>query len=148
MRLSGISSLMLAARGAYEAAVSQRPTLAVRGEVTTMTPSSQDPTLTSMAGRLPLLLLFLLFLPCGFAQNLAPPDVSPFDPLTRPECTRKEHPKVSIQALSPWISSFSHLGVRDFSQLTLDLTRNELIVGARNFLFRLNLSNMSLIQVK
>eukprot|EP00066_Takifugu_rubripes_P022748 XP_011612014.1 PREDICTED: semaphorin-5B [Takifugu rubripes] len=111
-----------------------------------MTPSSQDPTLTSMAGRLPLLLLFLLFLPCGFAQNLAPPDVSPFDPLTRPECTRKEHPKVSIQALSPWISSFSHMGVRDFSQLTLDLTRNELIVGARNFLFRLNLSNMSLIQ--
>ncbi|KAJ4922044.1 hypothetical protein JOQ06_021486 [Pogonophryne albipinna] len=49
-------------------------------------------------------------------------------------------------ALSPWISSFSRPGVRDFSQLTLDLTRNELIVGARNFLFRLDLSNMSLIQ--
>ncbi|KAK1797586.1 hypothetical protein P4O66_000778 [Electrophorus voltai] len=34
-------------------------------------------------------------------------------------------------ALSSWISSFSRPGVRDFSQLTLDLTRNELIVGAR-----------------
>uniref|UniRef100_A0A8C4DX01 Semaphorin-5A n=1 Tax=Dicentrarchus labrax TaxID=13489 RepID=A0A8C4DX01_DICLA len=52
----------------------------------------------------------------------------------------------SALALSPWISSFSHPGVRDYSQLTLDLTRNELIVGARNYLFRLDLSNMSLIQ--
>uniref|UniRef100_A0A7N6A9C7 Semaphorin-2A n=1 Tax=Anabas testudineus TaxID=64144 RepID=A0A7N6A9C7_ANATE len=34
-------------------------------------------------------------------------------------------------ALSPWISTFSYPGVRDYSQLTLDLTRNELIVGAR-----------------
>uniref|UniRef100_A0A8B9LWG3 Semaphorin-2A n=1 Tax=Astyanax mexicanus TaxID=7994 RepID=A0A8B9LWG3_ASTMX len=52
----------------------------------------------------------------------------------------------SPPALSPWISVFSHPGVRDFSQLTLDLSRNELIVGARNYLFRLNLSNISLIQ--
>uniref|UniRef100_A0A673K4J7 Semaphorin-5B-like n=1 Tax=Sinocyclocheilus rhinocerous TaxID=307959 RepID=A0A673K4J7_9TELE len=51
-------------------------------------------------------------------------------------------------ALSPLISSFSHPGVRDYSQLTLDLTRNELIVGARNYLFRLNLNNISLIQVR
>ncbi|XP_051564222.1 semaphorin-5B-like isoform X4 [Myxocyprinus asiaticus] len=65
---------------------------------------------------------------------------------TRPECTRLEHPIISIQALSPLISTFSHPGVRDYSQLTLDLTRNELIVGARNYLFRLNLSNISLIQ--
>lgn len=36
-----------------------------------------------------------------------------------------------LSALSPWISTFSHPGVRDYSQLTLDLTRNELIVGAR-----------------
>uniref|UniRef100_A0A3Q4M2W8 Semaphorin-5A n=1 Tax=Neolamprologus brichardi TaxID=32507 RepID=A0A3Q4M2W8_NEOBR len=39
-------------------------------------------------------------------------------------------PLFSLSALSPWISSFSHPGVRDYSQLTLDLTRNELIVGA------------------
>uniref|UniRef100_A0A8C9SSJ4 Semaphorin-5A n=1 Tax=Scleropages formosus TaxID=113540 RepID=A0A8C9SSJ4_SCLFO len=50
--------------------------------------------------------------------------------------------------LSPWISNFSHSGVKDFSQLALDLTRNQLIVGARNYLFRLTLNNVSLIQRK
>uniref|UniRef100_A0A3Q3VTF2 Semaphorin-5A n=1 Tax=Mola mola TaxID=94237 RepID=A0A3Q3VTF2_MOLML len=49
-------------------------------------------------------------------------------------------------ALRPWVSEFSHPGVKDFSQLALDLSRNQLIVGARNFLFRLTLSNASLIQ--
>ncbi|XP_041663174.1 semaphorin-5B isoform X1 [Cheilinus undulatus] len=127
-------------------AVSQRPTSAARGEVVTMTASSQDSRPSSMAG---LFLLLLLFFPSVVTQNSAVPTTptpSLFDPLTQPECTKKEHPKVSIQALSPWISSFSHPGVRDYSQLTLDLTRNELIVGARNYLFRLDLSNMSLIQ--
>ncbi|XP_068602704.1 LOW QUALITY PROTEIN: semaphorin-5B [Brachionichthys hirsutus] len=96
---------------------------------------------SSMAG------LFLLLLPTVFNSAVpTTPTPSLFDPVTRPECTKKEHPKVSIQALSPWIAAFSHPGVRDFSQLTLDLTRNELIVGARNYLFRLDLSNMSLIQ--
>ncbi|XP_035532434.1 semaphorin-5B isoform X2 [Morone saxatilis] len=109
-----------------------------------MTASSQDSTPSSMAG-----LFLLLLFPAVFTQNSAvptTPTTSLFDPLTQPECTKKEHPKVSIQVLSPWISSFSHPGVRDYSQLTLDLTRNELIVGARNYLFRLDLSNMSLIQ--
>ncbi|XP_071394939.1 semaphorin-5B isoform X1 [Centroberyx affinis] len=110
-----------------------------------MTASSQDSAPSSVAG----LLLLLLLLPAVFTQNpLLPvtPAPSSVDPLSRPECTKKEHPKVTIQALSPWISIFSHPGVRDYSQLTLDLTRNELIVGARNYLFRLDLSNMSLIQ--
>ncbi|XP_038577013.1 semaphorin-5B isoform X2 [Micropterus salmoides] len=110
-----------------------------------MTASSQDSTPSSMA----VLFLLLLLLPTVCTQNSAVPATptpSPFDPLTQPECMKKEHPKVSIQALSPWISTFSHPGVRDYSQLTLDLTRNELIVGARNYLFRLDLSNMSLIQ--
>ncbi|XP_072253654.1 semaphorin-5B isoform X3 [Leuresthes tenuis] len=109
-----------------------------------MTVSSQDFTPSFMAG-----LLLLLLLPAVFTQSSAVPTTPTpplFDPLTQPECTKKEHPKVSIQVLSPWISSFSHPGVRDYSQLTLDLTRNELIVGARNYLFRLDLSNMSLIQ--
>ncbi|XP_028249215.1 semaphorin-5B isoform X3 [Parambassis ranga] len=110
-----------------------------------MTASSQDPTPSSVSS---LVLLLLLLFPAVFTQNFTPtPTPSPFDPLRQPECTKKEHPKVSIQALSPWISTFSYPGVRDFSQLTLDLTRNELIVGARNYLFRLDLSNMSMIQV-
>ncbi|XP_034003029.1 semaphorin-5B isoform X1 [Trematomus bernacchii] len=109
-----------------------------------MTTTSQDPAPSLMAA---LLLFLLLLLPTVSMQTPVDPTTpSLFDPLTQPECTKKEHPKVSIQALSPWISSFSRPGVRDFSQLTLDLTRNELIVGARNFLFRLDLSNMSLIQ--
>ncbi|XP_061647675.1 semaphorin-5B isoform X9 [Phyllopteryx taeniolatus] len=111
---------------------------------------------TSMAGLL-LLRLLLLILPtaattAGVAE--AHPNASSafltaslFQPRTQPECAKKEHPKVSAQVLSPWMSTFSWAGVRDFSQLTLDLARNELIVGARNFLFRLDLSNMSLIQV-
>uniref|UniRef100_A0A8C1J5N4 Sema domain-containing protein n=1 Tax=Cyprinus carpio TaxID=7962 RepID=A0A8C1J5N4_CYPCA len=49
-------------------------------------------------------------------------------------------------SLSPWLSSFSLPGVTDYSPLTLDLTRNQLIVGARNHLFRLSLSNISLLQ--
>ncbi|KAK1903542.1 Semaphorin-5B [Dissostichus eleginoides] len=110
-----------------------------------MTTTSQDPAPSLMAALL--LFLLLLLLPTVSMQTPVDPTTpSLFDPLTQPECTKKEHPKVSIQALSPWISSFSRPGVRDFSQLTLDLTRNELIVGARNFLFRLDLSNMSLIQ--
>ncbi|XP_071336940.1 semaphorin-5B isoform X2 [Trachinotus anak] len=109
-----------------------------------MTASSQDSTPSSMAG----LFLLLLLLPAVFTQKsvLTTPTPSLLDPLTQPDCTKKEHPKVSIQALRPWMSTFSHPGVRDYSQLTLDLTRNELIVGARNYLFRLDLSNMSLIQ--
>lgn len=35
------------------------------------------------------------------------------------------------QALRPWVSEFSHPGVKDFSQLALDLNRHQLIVGAR-----------------
>uniref|UniRef100_A0A9J7YJ40 Semaphorin-5A n=1 Tax=Cyprinus carpio carpio TaxID=630221 RepID=A0A9J7YJ40_CYPCA len=56
------------------------------------------------------------------------------------------HPVTSYTALSPWLSSFSLPGVTDYSPLTLDLTRNQLIVGARNHLFRLSLSNISLLQ--
>ncbi|TNN52613.1 Semaphorin-5B [Liparis tanakae] len=68
-------------------------------------------------------------------------------PHVRPaDCGRKEHPVVQYQALRPWMSEFSHPGVKDFSQLALDQSRNQLIVGARNFLFRLSL-NASLIQV-
>lgn len=80
------------------AAVSQRPTLAVRGEVITMTASSQDTKSSSMAG----LFLLLLFLPNVFTQNSTltttlTPATPLIDPLTKPECTKKEHPKVSVQ---------------------------------------------------
>ncbi|KAF7709424.1 semaphorin-5B isoform X1 [Silurus meridionalis] len=96
--------------------------------------------------------LFLCLLSFGlppvFSQKpTSTTEASPsLQPQRRPDCTHQEHPIISIQALIPWISTFSHPGVRDYSQLTLDLTRNELIVGARNYLFRLNLGNISLIQ--
>uniref|UniRef100_A0A1A8U0W5 Sema domain, seven thrombospondin repeats (Type 1 and type 1-like), transmembrane domain (TM) and short cytoplasmic domain, (Semaphorin) 5B n=1 Tax=Nothobranchius furzeri TaxID=105023 RepID=A0A1A8U0W5_NOTFU len=85
--------------------------------------------------------------PCGLVLVICwslcvsqQPNIKPAD------CNRKEHPVVSYQALRSWVSEFSHPGVKDFSQLALDLSRNQLIVGARNFLFRLSLSNTSLIQ--
>ncbi|KAM6945764.1 semaphorin-5B-like [Aplochiton taeniatus] len=55
-------------------------------------------------------------------------------------------PLNSLSVLNPWMSTFSRSGVKDFSQMTLDLNRNQLIVGARNYLFRLSLSNASLLQ--
>ncbi|RMC18724.1 hypothetical protein DUI87_04620 [Hirundo rustica rustica] len=51
-----------------------------------------------------------------------------------------------MRDLKPWVSNFTYPGVRDFSQLALDANRNQLIVGARNYLFRLSLHNVSLIQ--
>uniref|UniRef100_A0A672IER4 Semaphorin-2A n=1 Tax=Salarias fasciatus TaxID=181472 RepID=A0A672IER4_SALFA len=53
---------------------------------------------------------------------------------------------LSRAALRSWVSEFSRAGVKDFSQLAMDVNRNQLIVGARNFLFRLSLNNASLIQ--
>ncbi|EMP24376.1 Semaphorin-5B, partial [Chelonia mydas] len=49
--------------------------------------------------------------------------------------------------LKPWVSNFTYPGVHDFSQLALDANRNQLVVGARNYLFRLSLHNVSLIQL-
>ncbi|XP_061660997.1 semaphorin-5B-like isoform X2 [Syngnathoides biaculeatus] len=67
-------------------------------------------------------------------------------PIKTADCDRKDHPVVSNQGLKTWMSEFSHPGVKDFSHLVLDLSRNQLIVGARNYLFSLSLSNASLIQ--
>uniref|UniRef100_A0A671K284 Semaphorin-5B-like n=1 Tax=Sinocyclocheilus anshuiensis TaxID=1608454 RepID=A0A671K284_9TELE len=61
-------------------------------------------------------------------------------------CAETNHRTVQSLTLSPWLSSFSLPGVNDYSPLALDLTRNQLIVGARNHLFRLSLSNVSLLQ--
>ncbi|XP_075873317.1 semaphorin-5B-like isoform X2 [Nelusetta ayraudi] len=87
-------------------------------------------------------------LPCGLLLLAAcvslcrsqEPRVKPAD------CDRREHPVVSYRGLRPWVSEFSHPGVKDFSQLALDLDGSQLLVGARNFLFRLSLNNVSLIQ--
>ncbi|XP_073087639.1 semaphorin-5B isoform X2 [Manis javanica] len=61
-------------------------------------------------------------------------------------CTLREHPTVAFADLKPWVSNFTYPGARDFSQLALDPSRNQLIVGARNYLFRLSLANVSLLQ--
>ncbi|KAJ7407869.1 semaphorin 5B [Willisornis vidua] len=63
------------------------------------------------------------------------------------QCVRKEHPTIAFEDLKPWVSNFTYPGVHDFSQLALDANRNQLIVGARNYLFRLSLHNVSLIQL-
>ncbi|ELK29347.1 Semaphorin-5B [Myotis davidii] len=61
-------------------------------------------------------------------------------------CALREHPTVAFADLKPWVSNFTYPGARDFSQLALDPSRNQLIVGARNYLFRLSLANVSLLQ--
>uniref|UniRef100_A0A3P9JA03 Sema domain-containing protein n=1 Tax=Oryzias latipes TaxID=8090 RepID=A0A3P9JA03_ORYLA len=61
-------------------------------------------------------------------------------------CSSEEHPIASYQALRPWMWEFSHPEAKDFSQLAVDLSGKQLIVGARNALFRLTLNNVSLIQ--
>ncbi|XP_074157498.1 semaphorin-5B [Sminthopsis crassicaudata] len=61
-------------------------------------------------------------------------------------CTLREHPTIAFEDLKPWVSNFTYPGVQDFSQLALDPSRNQLIVGARNYLFRLSLTNVSLLQ--
>ncbi|KAI4796572.1 hypothetical protein KUCAC02_026892 [Chaenocephalus aceratus] len=60
-----------------------------------MTTTSQDPAPSLMAA---LLLFLLLLLPTVSVQTPVDPTTpSLFDLLTQPECTKKEHPKVSIQ---------------------------------------------------
>nr|XP_046148531.1 semaphorin-5A isoform X2 [Oncorhynchus gorbuscha] len=69
-------------------------------------------------------------------------------PVLLPEspCHRAEHPLISHTDMEPWIHRFRAEGTVDYSQLTFDPSQNELIVGARNHLFRLNLEDLSLIQ--
>nr|XP_032633406.1 semaphorin-5B-like [Chelonoidis abingdonii] len=85
--------------------------------------------------------LFLLTFHLSASQN------APEYPETeQQQCVRREHPTIAFEDLKPWVSNFTYPGVHDFSQLALDANRNQLIVGARNYLFRLSLRNVSLIQ--
>ncbi|KAJ8279716.1 hypothetical protein COCON_G00067820 [Conger conger] len=70
------------------------------------------------------------------------------EPSWAPEspCHRAEHPIISHSEIEPWIHRFRAEGTVDYSQLTFDPGQNELIVGARNHLFRLHLEDLSLIQ--
>uniref|UniRef100_W5N7X9 Sema domain-containing protein n=1 Tax=Lepisosteus oculatus TaxID=7918 RepID=W5N7X9_LEPOC len=63
-----------------------------------------------------------------------------------PQCLRAEHPVIAFADIQPWIHTFRTEDTVDYSQLTFDPGQNELIVGARNHLFRLRLEDLSLIQ--
>ncbi|MGH0151219.1 UNVERIFIED_CONTAM: hypothetical protein FKN15_019480 [Acipenser sinensis] len=54
--------------------------------------------------------------------------------------------KRKITEIEPWLHKFRDEKTVDYSQLTFDPGHNELIVGARNHLFRLRLEDLSLIQ--
>ncbi|XP_076868946.1 semaphorin-5A [Brachyhypopomus gauderio] len=82
-----------------------------------------------------LLLLQPRGVPCGAATGA----------LESP-CHRAGHPLISHTEIEPWIRRFRAEGTVDYSQLTFDPGQNELIVGARNHLFRLHLEDLSLIQ--
>ncbi|KAG9347916.1 hypothetical protein JZ751_003933 [Albula glossodonta] len=81
----------------------------------------------------------LVLLAGGLAGRV--PSWSPDSP-----CHRAEHPIISHSEIEPWIHRFRAEGTVDYSQLTFDPGQKELIVGARNHLFRLRLEDLSLIQ--
>ncbi|ELK09242.1 Semaphorin-5A [Pteropus alecto] len=62
------------------------------------------------------------------------------------QCQRAEHPVISYKEIGPWLREFRAKDAVDFSQLTFDPGQKELVVGARNYLFRLQLEDLSLIQ--
>ncbi|XP_048669940.1 semaphorin-5A isoform X1 [Marmota marmota marmota] len=62
------------------------------------------------------------------------------------QCERAEHPVISYKEIGPWLREFRAKNAVDFSQLTFDPGQKELVVGARNYLFRLQLEDLSLIQ--
>ncbi|XP_064202566.1 semaphorin-5A-like isoform X1 [Anguilla rostrata] len=82
----------------------------------------------------------LLLLAGGVASSSYPAQPSPSP------CHRVEHPVFSHTEIEPWIHRFRAEGTTDYSQLTFDPGQKELIVGARNHLFRLYLEDLSLIQ--
>ncbi|XP_040833327.1 semaphorin-5A [Ochotona curzoniae] len=61
-------------------------------------------------------------------------------------CQRAEHPVISYKEIGPWLREFRAKNAVDFSQLTFDPGQKELVVGARNYLFRLRLEDLSLLQ--
>ncbi|KAJ8413448.1 hypothetical protein AAFF_G00094440 [Aldrovandia affinis] len=100
-----------------------------------MAPAPRSP----LAGCLLSLQGVLVLLSGGLASRA--PSWSPESP-----CHRAEHPVISHSEIEPWIHRFRSEGTVDYSQLTFDPGQNELIVGARNHLFRLHLEDLSLIQ--
>ncbi|XP_023368848.1 semaphorin-5A [Otolemur garnettii] len=62
------------------------------------------------------------------------------------QCQKAEHPVISYKEIGPWLREFRAEDAVDFSQLTFDPGQKELVVGARNYLFRLQLEDLSLIQ--
>uniref|UniRef100_A0A4W5QTU0 Sema domain-containing protein n=1 Tax=Hucho hucho TaxID=62062 RepID=A0A4W5QTU0_9TELE len=88
-----------------------------------------------------LLLQCILVLQAGGVVGRKGPVLLPESP-----CHRAEHPLISHTDMEPWIHRFQAEGTVDYSQLTFDPSQNELIVGARNHLFRLNREDLSLIQ--
>ncbi|XP_077591911.1 semaphorin-5A isoform X1 [Stigmatopora nigra] len=88
-----------------------------------------------------LLLQCMLLLRLGGVAGRRGPVLLPESP-----CHKTEHPIIPHSGMEPWIFRFKAEGTVDYSQLTFDPSQNELIVGARNHLFRLNLEDLTLIQ--
>ncbi|KAL6063870.1 hypothetical protein STEG23_024487, partial [Scotinomys teguina] len=57
------------------------------------------------------------------------------------------HFSISKQEIGPWLREFRAENAVDFSRLTFDPGQKELVVGTRNYLFRLQLEDLSLIQL-
>ncbi|XP_072431618.1 semaphorin-5A isoform X1 [Chiloscyllium punctatum] len=66
--------------------------------------------------------------------------------LDHQRCKQAAHPIVTYRDIAPWLHTFQAADVTDYSQLIFDPSQKELIVGAKNYLFRLKLEDLTLIQ--
>ncbi|XP_060681675.1 semaphorin-5A-like [Hemiscyllium ocellatum] len=63
------------------------------------------------------------------------------------QCQKATHHILTYSDIAPWLHTFQAADVTDYSQLIFDPSQKELIVGAKNNLYRLKLEDLTLIQV-
>uniref|UniRef100_G1QHK5 Semaphorin 5B n=1 Tax=Nomascus leucogenys TaxID=61853 RepID=G1QHK5_NOMLE len=113
----------------------------VRGLLPCLPPgarTAEGPTMV-LAGRLAVSLLLpsLTLLVSHFSSSQ---DVSSEPSSEQQLCAISEHPTVVFEDFVTWVSNFTYPGCRDFSQLDVCFHFH------RNYLFRLSLANVSLLQ--
>ncbi|KAF7477135.1 Hypothetical predicted protein [Marmota monax] len=107
----------------------------ISGPLLRLSPEAGTAKASTMMAPRPLVILLLLPSLTLLVSHLSSSqDISSESSGEQQLCGLKEHPTVAFEDLKPWVSNFTFPGARDFSQLALDPSRNQLIVGARTCL--------------